>query len=604
MDVTRTAGLADARSGCPCGFDCSQIASGAIRSPRFAMTRRAHLVVFAVLIALGNRQLSGAASGPVSGSVSGIVCDSAGIPQIGAQVQLLRSDLTVVSSVYTDSNGRYLISSILPGRYSVKAMGAWFLPSLRENVRIRANTVVNLTLNSLYEAMQWLPAEPRSRNTQKDDWAWTLRSAANRPLLRWLEDGPLVVVDDGSGMHPRLKARLVATGQEGAFNESGERISAAVEDTPSNSRELLARVDFAPGTAADMESMLGFQQDLGFAGSVQSVAAVAIHPEVTADDAKGLDEAAVRSWETIRLGDEFEGEAGSSQVLARLSSISPQTVTAMLPFASAGWRKDNSAVRYRMTTLLPGAPDADDSEARSWLPVLSARNGKLAIEHGLHQELGWERQTDRSGVAVVVFADRIDNPIIEAMSHFAAGNSSSAGVLLDPASGLIRAAGPRFTTTGVEATVERQLPGNNHLLLSYANGNTLVLAAVPSSPQSASLAQVFASAYPRRAQTYALTLSGTLEGTKTRWRASYRWQPEDTVTQVAPFAVDAAAPWLNLHLRQPIHLCRNGCGDFEALFDVGNLMAQGYRPYLLSDGSLLIFAQEQRSIRAGLAFTF
>jgi hypothetical protein len=156
----------------------------------------------------------------------------------------------------------------------------------------------------------------------------------------------------------------------------------------------------------------------------------------------------------------------------------------------------------------------------------------------------------------------------------------------------------------VEASIERQLPGRNHLLLSYANGNALVLAAVPSSPQSASLAQVFASAYPRRAQTYSLTLSGTLEGTKTRWRASYRWQPEDTVTQVAPFAVDAAAPWLNLHLRQPIHLCRNGCGDFEALFDVGNLMAQGYRPYLLSDGSLLIFAQEQRSIRAGLAFNF
>jgi len=35
-----------------------------------------------------------------------------------------------------------------------------------------------------------------------------------------------------------------------------------------------------------------------------------------------------------------------------------------------------------------------------------------------------------------------------------------------------------------------------------------------------------------------------------------------------------------------------------------NLLAQGYRPYLLSDGSLLIFAQDQRSIRAGLAFNF
>jgi hypothetical protein len=516
----------------------------------------------------------------------------------------MRADLTVIASVYTDSSGRYVISSILPGRYAVKAMGAWLLPSLRENVRVRSNTVVNLTLNSLYEAMQWLPAEPRDGNSQKDDWAWTLRSAANRPLLRWLEDGPLVVVADEAGTHPRLKARLVATGQEGTFNESGERISAAVEETPSDSRELLARVDFAPDTTGGMESMLGFRQDLGFAGSVQSVAAVAVHPEVSAGGAEGLDEAAVRSWETIHLGDEFEGVAGSSQVLARLSSTSPRTVAAVLPFATVGWRDGNSAVRYRMTTLLPGAPEAGDTEARSWLPGLSARDGSLAIEHGLHQELGWERRTDQSGVAVAIFADRIDNPVLEAMSHFAAGNSTSPAVLLDPISGLLHVAGPGFSTTGVAAAFERRTPGGNHLQISYANGNALVLSGAPNLPRSASLAQVLASAQPRRAQTYALSLSGTLDGTKTRWRASYRWQPEDTVTQVAPFAVDASAPWLNLHLRQPIHLCRNGCRDLDALFEVNNLLAQGYRPYLLSDGSLLIFAQDQRSIRAGLAFSF
>ena len=61
---------------------------------------------------------------------------------------------------------------------------------------VRSGTVVNLTLNTLYEVMQWLPADPRAAGDQKDDWAWTLRSAANRPLLRWLEDGPLVVVSD------------------------------------------------------------------------------------------------------------------------------------------------------------------------------------------------------------------------------------------------------------------------------------------------------------------------------------------------------------------------------------------------------------------------
>ena len=47
-----------------------------------------------------------------------------------------------------------------------------------------------------------------------------------------------------------------------------------------------------------------------------------------------------------------------------------------------------------------------------------------------------------------------------------------------------------------------------------------------------------------------------------------------------------------------------GTGGIEALLDVRNMLAQGYRPYLLSDGSVLLFAQDQRGVSAGLAFTF
>jgi hypothetical protein len=568
-------------------------------------TRSFHPVVFLVLIALGGSSLSRAASGTGLGSVAGLVSDSSGKPQIGAEVQLLRPDLSLIASVYTDESGHFLIASVYPGRYAVKALGAWFLPSLRENVRVRSRTIVNLTLNSLYEAMQWLPAEPRSGSAQKDDWAWTLKSAANRPLLRWLEDGPLVVVSDGSGSHPRLKARIVASGQEGAFGESGERITAAIEETPSDSRELLARVDFSPDSDAGVESMLGLRQDLGFAGSVQSVAAIALHPEIDSNGDEGLEEAALRSWETIRLGDAFEGEAGSSEVLARLSGPNPETLTRLLPYVSAAWLKGSSSIRYRMTSFLPASPDSEDSEARSWLPALSAQNGKLAIEHGLHQELGWERRTDRSAVAFQFFGDRIDNPVLEAMSRFAAGDSAAATLLLDSSTGLLHATGPRFSAAGVTASVEHSLPGGSDARLSISNGDALVLPATPASlPPPASLAATFAAVRPRRVQSYSLSLSGTLEGTGTHWRASYRWQPEETVTQVAPSAQDAAGPYLNLRLRQSIHPGRNGTGGFEAVLDLRNLLAQGYRPYLLSDGSLLIFAQQERSLSAGLAFSF
>jgi hypothetical protein len=588
------------------GTICTPSARDAAKSPNVIM-RRPHLVLFLALIALGSVPVNGAAPG----SISGVVRDAQGVPQIGAVVQLLRPDLSVIASVFTSSTGHYKLPSVLPGRYAVKAMGTTFLPSLREDVRVRSSTVVNLTLNTLYEVMQWLPTEPRSGNAQQDDWKWTLRAAANRPLLRWLEDGPLVVVSDGAGGSPRLRARLVATGQQGAFAESGERVSAAVEETPANSRELLAQVDFDPGSDAGLESMLGFRQDLGFAGSVESVAAVALHPEVDTAGSEGLDEAAISTLETINLGDKLEAEVGSTQVLARFAQNSPNTIVAALPFATVAWRSGDSTIRYRMATSVPASQNADDTEAQAWFPALSMRDGQLAMEHGMHQEIGWDRSTGDSDVALLVYADKIDNPVMEAMDSPATGTSVTAPaaspLLYDPASGLVRAAGPGFSSSGVQATVQHKLPRGNQIRVSCANGNALVLASSQPGGQPMGLTQLLASAHARHAQTYSISLSGTLEGSGTRWRATYRWQPEATITSVAPFSQDAADPYLNLQFRQPVHIRRDqsdGSGGFEMLVNLRNLLAEGYRPYLLSDGSLLVFAQDQRSFSGGLEFSF
>jgi hypothetical protein len=561
------------------------------------MKRSIHLAGLAVLIVL----MVAPAHGAVSASVSGVVRDSAGAPQIGAEVQLLRPDLSVIARVYTDSRGYFLIASLMPGRYALKAIGPSFLPSLRENVKVRGGTVVDLTLNTLYEVLQWLPSEPRVRNAQADDWKWTLRSAANRPLLRWLEDGPLVVVTDGTGARPKLKARIMATGQAGTFGENGERFSATVEDTPSDSRELLARVDFAPGSDAGMESMLGFRQDLGFAGSVQSVAAIAVEPGVQGTRSSGLDEAAIQSSETMSFGGPIEAELGSAAVVGRLAGADPRTATAMLPHANVAWHAGSSTVRYRLATMVRNQ-SADESQASASLPVMAAGNNGPTFEHGVHQEIGWERQTESSGIAVLVYSDNLNNPVLQALDRSAVGGSPLAtDLLLDKASDLIRTTGPSFSATGMQASVEHRVAGENEIRLSYSSGRALVM---PKIDQPTPLSEVLAATHPRHAQTYSISLSGTLEGTRTRWRASYRWQPEDTVTSVAPFAEGAAEPFLNVHFCQPIHITRDGSGGLEALLDIRNLLAEGYRPYVLSDGSLLIFTQAPRSLRAGLAFTF
>lgn len=560
--------------------------------------RRLHVAMFTVLAIASAMQVCG----QTSGTISGVVQNSAGLGQIGAEVQLIGPSLGVVARVFTDSKGRYAIHDVLPGRYAVKAMGTSFLPSMRENVRLRSHTVVNLTLNTLYEVMQWLPAEPREASAKKDDWKWTLRSAANRPLLRWLEDGPLVVVTEGPGKQPKLKARLMATGQAGTFGENGERLTVEVENTPSTSRELLAHVDFAPNSDEAMESLLGFRQDLGFAGSVQTLAAIAIHPSIDSGGSQGLQEAAVDTSEQINLGDLLQAEAGAQQVLARFNENSPNTVMAALPYAAVGVRNGDQVIRYRMATSIPGTQRMDDTSPARLMPALSMRDGRLAMQHGLHQEVGWERMTDQSGMRVLVYRDSIANPVMEASADFASADAlaAQADMLFDHMSGMLRTAGPNFTSVGMLASVERSM-GGNEMRLTYANGDALVMDA----PAHAdNVAQLVKQAHPRRAQMYSLSLSGTIEGTGTHWRASYRWQPTDTVTRVAPYALDASDPYMNVAVRQPIYVRRDKSSGVDALVSVSNLLAEGYQPYLLSDGSLILFAQNQRAIRAGIAFTF
>ena len=128
--------------------------------------------------------------------MSGVVRDAQGVAQLGALVQVIADDSAVLGTAFTDLHGRYLIPHLLPGRYQVRASAALFVPALRDNLQLRAGAqaVVNLTLNTLFESATWIPAERRKADEPSDDWKWTMRSAANRPILRLAEDGDVIMV--------------------------------------------------------------------------------------------------------------------------------------------------------------------------------------------------------------------------------------------------------------------------------------------------------------------------------------------------------------------------------------------------------------------------
>ena len=70
-------------------------------------------------------------------SVSGYVRSSAGVPQMGAVVEVLGSALHTFR-VFSDENGFFSASGLAPDTYSVKVSAPAFLPSLREKIGLRA----------------------------------------------------------------------------------------------------------------------------------------------------------------------------------------------------------------------------------------------------------------------------------------------------------------------------------------------------------------------------------------------------------------------------------------------------------------------------------
>src|SRR5450755_935316 len=153
------------------------------------------LAIAVIVPAVAFPAWSGTASSTVPGAISGYVRDGGGEPQMGAAVEILTSAAQAIK-VFTDDRGFYSVASLLPGMYSVKVSAPSFLPTLREKIGVRAGAklMVNVTLTKLFEAIQLVPLRGP---VEDDDWKWTLRTVANRPILRVLEDGSTVVAQSG-----------------------------------------------------------------------------------------------------------------------------------------------------------------------------------------------------------------------------------------------------------------------------------------------------------------------------------------------------------------------------------------------------------------------
>jgi hypothetical protein len=540
-----------------------------------------------------------ASAAPFPSTVSGVVRDARGTPQMGAVVELMAANATVVARAYTNVRGGFSFEHVLPGKYQVKATGDSFLPTLREGLELRSRSkiFVNLTLSTLFEAIQWLPARPRSPDEPADDWKWTLRSSSNRPLLRYLEDGPLVVLSGDDKSAPQLAAMVSVSGSSGGFGDAGPHHAFAMERSSAVGGHLILRANLSPRPEDSSEYMAGYQLALGPERQIRNVGSIQQMNAIEGAGGQGLYAMRLRSAEAVNLGPDASLELGNEVQTVHGASVT----AASLPFLNAAWHSDGVSVAYRVATspeLQNAGTVADDL---TLTPMFSEQDGKIRIQHGLHQEMQFEDNTATRRALVAFYEDEVRSPVIGGGGFLSQQEIVGGDTLYDPSSQVFRVTGPGFTTGGFRASFSQKVGASSWAAVSYADGKALAFE-IPDSAMNVDEAVQGLS--QRRAEAITASLDSVVVRTGTRWRASYRWQPADTVTPVAVYDSFGQSAYLNLVVRQRLrcgHLFPNGT---EAFIDVRNLLAQGYRPFLTRDGSTLYFAQDERSIQGGLSFSF
>jgi hypothetical protein len=561
------------------------------------------LLTVAVRIAVGQ----GAA-------VSGVVRDTQGVAQLGALVQVVADNSAVLGTAFTDLHGRYLIPHLVPGKYEVRASAALFVPAMRDNLQLRAGAqaIVNLTLNTLFESATWIPAERRKADEPSDDWKWTMRSAANRPILRLAEDGDVILVSSSATETPSKhtdRARAEMTAGDGGFGSSGVHNVFVLDRTLDDGAGLVLHADFGqqPGGTAvrpSTEVATGFESRLGFAGAGRALVSYQSHPElVSSGGTPGLDAMQVSSAQRMQIGDFADLEAGGTLYVVRSSGFA----SGSRPFLkiTAHPVKDWT-VGYRMATSQDLQSFAGLDSVQPELPIAVMYQGRTQTEQGHHQEFTASRKAGPGLVQISYYRDSLDRVAVSGGGALAAADilqtvqPGSNGIVADSTTGNFRFLSAGYKTQGVNVTLTEPLSSTMWVAVEYATGAGLAA----KDGAEMSLPTVSTSLAPQTAQTATIALRGRVVRSGTRIRASYRWQPTRLVTAVDPYASFGDQAYFSCHLRQALRLGSLLPNGLDATVDVTNLMAQGYRPFLSADGKTLFLAQSPRTIQAGLAFTF
>ena len=541
------------------------------------------------------------------GSISGYVRSSAGVPQMGAIVEVLSTAAQNLKA-FTDDRGFYSISNLVPGTYSLKVSAPSFLPALRDRIGLRAGSamVVNVTLNTLFEAIQLGPLRGPADD---DDWKWTLRSAANRPVLRVLEDGSAVtavaVKEKTESEDHDLKASLsflAGSPSEGygAVSDMSTGFSLEHKILSEDAVRLEGNVGYGQGAGA---AILRTTYTHHTASGSQPTVALTVRrlaPPVGSFRQQGLQAFGLTTTDDLQIGNVLELKFGSELQTVQFMG----RFTAFKPFGTADMHlSPNTVLEYRFASSRPSDAMTKDADVESTDlgqsgPRVSMASFSPALERARHQEVSVSHRIGKNNMQVAFYSDRVSNTVLTGVGE---ATADSGELLPDVDSGTFSYRGTNLDTTGVRVVLQRKLTSDLTATVDYAYGGVLDLA-----QPDIELREARQSLSTVRRHAVTAKFNGKLPGCRTHWTTSYGWVSGRGVTQVDMFNASAGQsdPYLNVFLRQPLPGFSFLPVHMEAMLDLRNLMAQGYVPVMGQDGRTVYLVQSARSVRGGVAFTF
>ena len=566
----------------------------------------------------------------LNGSIAGVVRDSAGVPQMGANVFLFNRYERMVQRALTNDRGTFGFDTLAPDLYAVRVSLASFVPAVKQKIAVQPGmqSLLYINLASLLSSIELVYTIPGKGALMSDDWKWTLKSSSTRPILRVLpgfstsdpaqpERVVGAIFSDTRGLFKVSAGDTGSSGDPTWQPDLGTTFALATSLFGSNQLQVSGNVGHTAGSGLPVASFRTSYSHQGQGPEISVTVRQVYLPTRPGLSGSGQQDGlpALRTLslgmiDRVELTDGLHLEYGMSldsvTFFDRLNYLSP---FARLTFEAGSLGTLRAAYSS-------GAPPAelfsrsgeseaglhDDLNALAMVPRVSMRDHGLRVQRTQTMEMGLEKKMAGMTANLTAYHEVVSNAALTLSA--ADGFAPEGDVLPSFAARESTFNTGTFERYGYAAGLTQSLGDKLEIGASTGRGGVLVADQTPLDANAAS--DIRSKIHMSQRYWAAVRVSATLPQVGTQISSSYQWIDSNTLLPSHLYLTQRSYPdggW-NIHICQPIRRFTGGAGRLEATADLRNMLSEGYLPLPSGGGRRSLLMQSPRTVRGGLSFIF